>query len=464
MNISSYGFKSRPEYQAQNPCFYRGFRVFSLDFFNMKKDENATNEHRNGHRFFEFSMKKKRYSNPKIYIPRKNGRPSVSAKSRWHVYFYWRTEKDGPLDKLFTFRKDINRLTTPAERNAAAKSLQSALQVALDRGWNPLTNTTIKERSSRDSMLLKEALEFSYKILERTKSTATLNGYNFHLNKFLEWATINGYIGMDVRKFGVDEFYQFFDYLRFEYVNPKTGDSLSGTSINNTKRSLSSLFGTLKKERIIAENFVKDIPKVDQEPVNNKAFTLKELEQIKKAVLKEDPYLIHIIRFMMYPLLRVREICRLQVKDIDSELSMLKVKTKTEVLSYRRIIKKLEPSIKELKLENEPSNFHVFTNINQPKDWSDATLKSRTDHFGKRFKKIKDKLGFGREYGLYSFRHTAILDLYNSKVDAGLPEQQILFELMPITGHKSVAGIKNYLRHHKKSIPADHSDIYTIDI
>ena len=185
MNISSYGFKSRPEYQAQNPCFYRGFRVFSLDFFNMKKDENATNEHRNGHRFFEFSMKKKRYSNPKIYIPRKNGRPSVSAKSRWHVYFYWRTEKDGTLDKLFTFRKDINRLKTPAERNAAAKSLQSALQVALDRGWNPLTNTTIEQRSSRDSMLLKEALEFSYKILSNRISVAIgLISYSLYLWHF----------------------------------------------------------------------------------------------------------------------------------------------------------------------------------------------------------------------------------------------------------------------------------------
>lgn len=40
---------------------------------------------------------------------------------------------------------------------------------------------------------------------------------------------------------------------------------------------------------------------------------------------------------------------------------------------------------------------------------------------------------------------------------------EILFQLMPITQHNSIAGIKNYLRKHKKSIPPDHSNIFTLD-
>jgi len=112
---------------------------------------------------------------------------------------------------------------------------------------------------------------------------------------------------------------------------------------------------------------------------------------------------------------------------------------------------------------DDQSDHDLFTNKNIPRNWDEATLKSKVDYFGKRFGKVKKALGYGREYGLYSFRHTAILDLYNSLVDEGMSEQEILFKLMPITQHKSIAGLKNYLRNHKKSLPKDHSDIYTID-
>ena len=469
MNISSYGFKSRPEYTEQNPCIHKGFVVFKPFIFNMEEEEKKQNKYRNKYRnetvFFDVQMKKKRYSIPKIYIPKKNGKPLIENGKWWQVYFYWRTDPNGPLDKRFSYQKNINRYTTVKERQAAAKSLQKALLTALDRGWNPITKTSAPlDGEKRNAMTLGNALNYAYKILEKTKSESTLNGYNFHLNRFLEWAKMNGYLGMQVQKFTIDDFYIFYDYIRFEYVNEKTKQGLSGTSVNNHKRSLSSFFGTLQKERIIPANFIKDIPKVDQEPVNNKAFTIEELEKIKKEILKTDPYLIYFLRFMIYPILRPIEICRLKVKDIDTENFYLSVKTKTELLSHRRLIEKIKPTLEELHLENQPASYHVFTNIDKPKDWSEVKLKSRVDHFSLRFRKVKNKLGFGREYSLYSVRHTAILNLYNSMVEKGMGEQEILFKLMPLTAHKSISGIKNYLRKHKKSIPADHSDIYTLDI
>jgi hypothetical protein len=34
---------------------------------------------------------------------------------------------------------------------------------------------------------------------------------------------------------------------------------------------------------------------------------------------------------------------------------------------------------------------------------------------------------------------------------------------MPITGHKSEAGLKNYLRNIKIALPPDHSEIYSLE-
>jgi len=431
----------------------------------MKKKNVPRFEPINSHLSIEISMAQKRYSAPKLFIPRVNGKPTVAPGKRWYAYFYWRTSPNGPLDRKFSYTKKMNRLPSAKERRAAGNHLVSILHTALERGWIP----DAEERKAKkvvkrgDSMILADALEYAYKIKEKGgKSITTLKGYQFHKDRFLEWAKSNGYYGLKPDRFSVDHFYEFLDWLRFEYVNEKTGLEMSGSSINNHKASLSALFTTMKNERLISVNFIKDIPDIDSEPINNKAFTHEELALLKAEMQRTDPYLIPLFSFILYPLLRPREICRLKVNSLNTDNWLIKVQTKTEILSVRRIIDKLKPTIEGMKLEEYPGEFYLFTNRNQPADW-DASLQSRYDHFSKRFKIIKDNLGFGREYGLYSGRHTAIMDLYDSLLGQGFGEMKALLELMPHTTHKSVAGIKAYIRRHRKTIPADHSDLFTID-
>ena len=433
----------------------------------MEKDDKNENPPTTLPINFNICMAKKRFSTPKLFIPRVNGRPSVAPGKYWYVSFYWRTDPAGRLDKKFMFNKDLNRLETAKERRAAGLQLCKVYENMLERGWNPVTKANAKTNDQKltrkSAYTVEKALNFAFEIKKKNRKGTTVNSYEQHLNRFFEWAKIEGYLGMEIAKFSLDNFYDFFDWLRSDYQNEKTGLNLGGTSINNHKRSLSALFTTLKNERVIAVNFIKDIPDVDQSPVNNKAFTIDELKRIKTKLEAEDPYLIYFISFMLYSLLRPREICRLRVKDINKTQNFLSIETKTDALSHRRIIEKLKPTLEALKLENEPDSYHIFSNMNRPRDWSEVDLKSRVDHFGERFRKIKKEMGFGTEYTLYSMRHTAIMDLFHSLQRRGLGEQEILFKLMPITQHKSVAGIKNYLRQHKKSIPPDHSDIYTLE-
>lgn len=422
------------------------------------------NHPRNNPINFNEIMGKKRYSTPKLFIPRVNGRPTVATGKTWYVAFYWRTDPNGPLDKKFTFYRGINRLKTAKERRKAGKALAKAYELALERGWNPETKKVeVEKKRFEKVMTVENALKHALELKSRNKKNTTTIGYEFHLNRFLEWAKTKGYLGMEVKKFNIDHFYEFLDWIRFEYINDKTGQPLSGTSVNNHKRSLSSLFTTLKNERIVSQNFLRGIPNVDEDPLNNKAFTIDELQRIKKVLQMEDPYLIHFISFMIYPLLRPREICRLKVKDLNTDQWILSVETKTEKSSLRRIIERIRPTIESMNIANAPGDYHLFSYHNKPAPWEGVSLKTKVDHFGKRFRDIKNRMGFGREYGLYSFRHTAIMDLYHSMQRDGMGEQEILFKLMPITQHKSVAGIKNYLRNHRKSIPPDHSAIYTID-
>jgi integrase len=422
----------------------------------MKSENEHRNEHRNNDLSLDFNLKK-RYSIPKVYIPKTQGKPDL--EKRWHVYFYWRTDKDGPLDKKYTYTKGINRIKTLTDRKRAANTLKDALHEILLRGFNPTQKSIVK---ATDNYSLVEALDKALLIKSKTKKQPTIDGYEFHLNRFKDWLKRNGYAGMACDAFSIDEFYQYMDYIRFEYKK-ENGEGLSGTSINNHRRNLSAFFTTLKNERLIKHNFVKGIPNIDQDPENNRAFSSDQIKSIKNYLEKNDPYLIKFISFLIYPVLRVREVCRLKVKDINTDQWVLNVETKTDKNSTRRIINKIKPIVQSMNLEEHLPEHDLFTNKNRPGNWKRPSLNSKVDYFGKRFGKVKKALGYGREYGLYSFRHTAILDLYNSMVTQGLSEQEILFKLMPITQHRSISGLKNYLRNHKKSLPKDHSDIYTID-
>lgn len=104
----------------------------------------------------------------------------------------------------------------------------------------------------------------------------------------------------------------------------------------------------------------------------------------------------------------------------------------------------------------EPGDF-VFTPTGVGK-W-DANDRSRRDHFSKRFKLVKDKFGFGEEYGIYSFRHTFITKLYNALILKLTPDDA-MSHLMTITGHSTQTALKKYLRKTDSFRPKDWSEYF----
>tara|TARA_B100000678_G_scaffold264136_1_gene247463 strand:- start:32114 stop:33403 length:1290 start_codon:yes stop_codon:yes gene_type:complete len=411
---------------------------------------------------YSIDMTQRKYSDVHIYVAKdKNGKPSVAPGKQWHVWFLWENPDTGKRDIKKMYKRGVNRYKTVKERKIACESLKKALENLLDRGWNPQDKKI--EKSNRSNYTLREGVNYALQLKTGNAKESTAKDYEFRTKVFSEWADKNGKSGLPLQKFGIDDFYQFMDYLELDYKNKKTGKRLSNTSIDNTKRVISALFSELKKKRLITNNFIKDIPKLKAEPLKNRPFSHSQIVKIKQYLEKEDPYLIPFIAFLMYPLLRPIEVTRLRVKDLNTEDWILGVETKTEAFSYRKIIKKLQPVVEKMNIENCPGSYYLFTLHDRPGEWETKKEASKVTHFSNRFKKVKAALGFGEEYGLYSFRHTSIGDLYNEFQKKGLSEQEIIFKLMPITRHKSEGGLRNYLRNIKIALPADHSDIYSID-
>jgi len=430
----------------------------------MKMHYQIKIEHKSEHEIIQIVYEKKLYTEPKLYIPKQtvNGKrkPTVAKGKRWYVYFRYYNRETGNVDIRKQYYRNINRFDTVAERTAIGKALLKAYSMALENGWNPLTKHVEEKEASHT---LKSALKYALEIKCRDVKESTQTDYSHRLDMFFDWSDKNYMSGKPLEKFQLNDFYQFLDYLQLEYVNKKTGKSISNTSIDNTKRVISALFTELKNKRLIEYNFIKDIPKIKSKPVKNRPFSHSEIKEIKSYLEKNDPYLIYFISFMIYPLLRPREITRLKIRDLNTKDWILGVETKTEDFSYSRIINKMKPVIDSMNIAGLPGDFSLFTYENKPGVWQPEKLSSKVTYFSNRFKKVKKALGFGPEYGLYSFRHSAIGDLYNGLQKSGLSEREVLYKLMPITGHKSEAGLKNYLRNIKIALPPDHSEIYSLE-
>ena len=432
----------------------------------MKKPQHVSIEPTSEPTFFRIVLDKKQYSEPELYIPKEriNGKevPTVKPGKRWYVWFLWRNPETDKLDIKIKKYKGLNRYKTVKERKAVGEAMKKALSAALERGMNPLIRESSAKKNQSETMTLEKALDYAMQLRSANKKESTVADYHVRLEFFKSWAKKKGYLGIQVQKFQLENFYEYYDFLLLEHKTKK-GTGLSNASIENHKRLLSSLFTQLKNKRIIDHNFIKDIPTLDVEPQQNTPFTPNEIKKIKKYLVKHDPYLLNFIPFMTQCLLRPREAMRLKIKDLNTEDFILRVETKTEALATVKIGEKIKPVIQRMDLKNFPPNYDVFTPNNEPGIWK-SKLNSKVGYIGKRFAPVKEALGFGPEYGLYSFRHSAIANIQENLSLMGYSEIQIVHEIMPITRHKTEKAVKTYLRNLKKFMPKDHSELTTLDI
>ena len=111
------------------------------------------------------------------------------------------------------------------------------------------------------------------------------------------------------------------------------------------------------------------------------------------------------------------------------------------------------PDLSQFKEDEDLFNYNGYGGY-----W-EATDDTKRGTFSNRFKTIvKDKFKLGKEYGLYSFRHTFITKLYKALKENSSPHET-KSQLMQITGHTSMAALEAYLRDIDVELPEDYSDL-----
>jgi len=398
-------------------------------------------------------LMQKQYSLPKIYITRDaEKKPMVGPGNNWYVYYYYRDPGNNKMKK-FICKYGINRLKTVSERKEYGKQIVEALNNLLERGYNPFLKEGLPTNTFDNEVTYTLTEAVNYVLVQKSKrlKTASIKDYNFRLGHFLDWSKSVGIQNNDINQINKKHIIGFLNTLE-----------LSNTSVNNYKRALSAIFGYLSKEGIINTNIAKELPTLKSKPKKNTPFTPKQIQTITNHLKQTDPYMVDFIKFVFYGFLRISEIIRLQPKNIDLENNVYRVETKSDVFKTKVLVPQLkEVVLKYMQPDKAYKDEYLFTNNDKIENWQ-ATEKTKTDHFRKRFKKAKKHLGFNEHYGLYSFRHSAAIDNYNHYKKQGLNDYEIINKLVIIIGHSGPEVTRKYLRDVQANLPKQYGNNFSV--
>ncbi|MBC8768416.1 site-specific integrase [Arenibacter sp. BSSL-BM3] len=433
------------------------------------------------------------YSEPKIYTGGVdvNRWSSLTKKEQqqaldkdWFVYFSFRDPKTGRLKKRPQIKGGANRLKTKKERLTFLKIIQRNLLILLEAGFNPYKDNSDLEEDFLNGRLLNgkrstsntKTVEKAHLITEKSKAPKEKESVQNNMvsikeafgialetkkqvlnqNSFSKYRSrINAF------KKAMSELYSENDSITsitkkdvIGYLN-ETLTRTSARNRNNVRTDLSSFFQALEDNELIENNFIKKINILKAVPKRNKSYTPQIQKDITDYLEKNDTLLLLFVQFVCYNLLRPIEVCRLKIGDLDLNDRKIYVKAKNSPVKIKIIPEIMLAQIPDLTKKNK--EHYLFTPYGLGGEWKVADNDKR-NYFTKRFKKVKDHLGLGIDYGLYSFRHTFISKLYREFVKATTPFDAKT-KLMLITGHTSMDALDKYLRNIDAALPEDYSNL-----
>ena len=374
-----------------------------------------------------------------------------ALKKRWCLVWFFRNPKTDLLERQTNYKGGVNRLRTMSLRYDFLKTCKKALKENIIGGWSPYNDNqdNFELNESKEIHSIKDALDLAYDHSKLTVAKVTSSSYRTTKNQFIE------FIGA---KNSIKDINELNKSAVLKFLNHKLKETSARTR-NNSKASLSALFSIMENQLdIIDRNFIKDISNEKTKAKTDRTFTKKELKEIVDWLRENDAYLLLYIRFVAYSFLRPVEVNRLKVKDINLEESLLYFQAKNKPLKVKRIPSIFIEDIKAMNLHLYNKEFYLFTPKNEPSEWvSDDN--SKRDAFSKRFKVVKDKFNLGAKYGLYSFRHSFITNLFRTlRTTENKSYSEAIEFLQPITGHETREALEKYIHTHDMDIPKDWSD------
>lgn len=382
-----------------------------------------------------FMSRNKPYSEPIIVKP---------ATGVWFVKYRYAIPGALGTRKEFRVKDGINRIADLQEREREIAILRDDISRALAEGYSPFRELEAvrrqvqfqlsvmeqqKERSKLQPFTLPEAIQaYMQYIVKKGLSERTIGTYRTYINNFEAWIEEAGLQQQPAHEYTETQFAEFLDSYADE-------EQWSARTYNNHVNFFAGFFARVEKiERKTDKSIrydidLEDLCKIDR-ATKNKYYTDRLAIAVKKRL---DGPLRDFCAFLYYSCMRPRELRMLQIMDIDISARQITVNRGKTGQRKVPICNELLDLMLSMRLDKLPVNLYVFG-----KNGSPAEKAAYRDYFSERYAAIKKLLKLGKEFTMYGWKHTRVINL----IKAGFADRDI----MQLTGHKDVKSFEAYKR------------------
>ncbi|HCS21839.1 MAG TPA: hypothetical protein DIW47_14990 [Bacteroidetes bacterium] len=357
-------------------------------------------------------------------IKNRNG----DLSKRWYVEYQFLNPKSGKWERIRDSGK-ANLLNTSEERMKALHGLCEELGARMYKeGFYPYADSKpVNKRNYNIEFALLEVIDEKQTYQMHTSHRDSKS----RIKTFIKWLRenqLNRLRPSKITRVIIS------DFMRYLVVT----NGISNRTRNNYLIELKSSFNKLKTLEMFPDNMPNpcdSIARIRSKSQRHVLFTKSDMKRMQHWMEKNDPNLLLFTRHIIMGM-RPIEIIKLQVSQFDTEDWFINVWAEDEKTgSYKKkiILEQYRQQLADMALWQYPGQYFMFTSKGRP------GLKPTTrDYFSKRFKKMKDELGFGTMHTMYGLRHTTIIGL----VKAGMNH----VDIMKYSGHKTLDAFQAYVQ------------------
>jgi integrase len=370
--------------------------------------------------------------------PKGSTKAKEEAKQNWFINFSFFNPVTGKMQR-FRKTRDGNRIKDLDKKVAHFNALKAMYEELLSGGWNPIDEESNAElRRTAIAITLVEGRDL-FKAYHQSKGSRpkSISTYLSKVNALIE------HFGAETKANEITDF-----HITTFLNHQEATLGWIGTTYVNSKIALNNYFRYLTVNKYIPANPVTNTEtrkKIKTE--SHQVFNEDDFKLIMDWLNQKDAYAALFCKSIYYTCIRPKELRHLQLKHMDMKKGTITVPANI-AKNKKALPVSIDPSLmlelNKLQIDKQNPESYLFgstSNIIGSKRIGDNTP---YDHFQRC---LKDLELLGRNYTLYSFKHTSNVKKFKSGWS--------LAEICAANRHSSIAETETYLKDLLKDVKHD---------
>ncbi len=330
--------------------------------------------------------------------------------------------------------------TVEAKKTHGMRLVKNLRQRLLN-GWSPFEDRSkviysddlvYHIAANKYGRMRNDVRSFNYYINEYMKELnvrpKTYSTYQSKFRIFQEFLTIEKIEGNHIEEFSYDDARKFNLYL-------KETRKLSPKSLNQYNILMRVFFKWLIKNKHLTESAFKGIESLRVVSKKPRLYSSGHMSTVTKWAAEFDPQLLLVMRIIFNCLIRPGELRKIMIRDVNLGSGQITVPAHVAKTGKRRVVdipNYLVDEMKKQDITNYPDNYYLIGKNGGPtKDMVG------TNNLYNRFVRMRKATGIPRDFILYAFKHTGMVELKLSGAD--------WLEIKTQVGHQSLDQVIEYM-------------------